>query len=259
MLSRKRLLVIVAAIGALWSAASYAEELHVITSGGFTEAYRILGPQFEAETGIVLVTEYGASSGGAPDSIPMRLARGEPADLIILARYALDDLTAAGYIFPGTRTDLVVSKIGMVVKDGELHPDISTRKAFIETLLNANSIAYSASASGSYLSSDLFPRLEIWDQLECKAMRVVSERVAAVVARGDAEIGFQQVSELLPIEGAEYVGELPEELQLVTLFSAGITTSVQNEAGASLLLQYLSSEEVAPTIAATGLDPVADN
>ena len=86
----------------LCSSLSYAEEVHVITSGGFTEAYRILGPKFEAETGITLVTEYGASSGGAPDSIPMRLARGEPADVIILARYALDDLSAAGYVFPGT-------------------------------------------------------------------------------------------------------------------------------------------------------------
>jgi len=259
LLSKKCLVLIATVIGAVCSSACYAEEVHVITSGGFTEAYRILGPQFETETGIVLVTEFGASSGGAPNSIPMRLARGEPADLIILARYALDDLTAAGYIFPGTRTDLVESKIGMVVKEGEPHPDISTSHAFIETLLNANSIAYSASASGSYLSSDLFPRLEIWSKLEGKAMRVASERVATVVARGDAEIGFQQVSELLPIDGVDFVGEIPEELQLVTLFSAGITTSVQNEAGASLLLDYLSSQEVVPTITSTGLISVVDN
>jgi len=147
----------------------------------------------------------------------------------------------------------------VVVRDGALHPDISTTAAFIETLLNAESLAYSASASGTYLSTDLFPRMGIWQTIEGKSIRVVSERVGTVVARGDAEIGFQQVSELLPIEGTDYVGELPEDLQLVTLFSAGITTSAQNEAGAWLLLQYLSSQEVAPTIMTTGLDPVADD
>ena len=130
MWSRKLPLVFVALIGALWSSLAIAEEVRIITSGGFTEAYRLLGPQFEAETSIVLITEYGPSSGGAPDSIPMRLGRGEPADLVILARYALDDLTEAGYIFPGTRTDLVTSKIGMVVQDGADHPDISTADAF---------------------------------------------------------------------------------------------------------------------------------
>jgi len=259
MWNRKVLLVFAAIIGALWSSFSFAQEIHVISSGGFTEAYRLLGPQFEAETGIVLITEYGASSGGAPDSIPMRLGRGESADLIILARYALDDLTEAGFVRAETRTDLVASKIGMVVRDGSGHPDISTREAFVTTLLNAESIAFSASASGNYLSADLFPRLGIWNQIEDKSLRVVSERVAAVVARGEAEIGFQQISELLPVAGADYVGPLPEELQLVTLFSAGVTTSAENAEGAMRLLDYLSSREVAQTIAMTGLDPVADD
>lgn len=259
MWGKQALLVFVAIIGTLWSSLSNAEEVRVMSSGGFTEAYRILGPQFEAETGIALVAEYGASSGGAPDSIPMRLARGERADLIILARYALDDLTAAGFVRGETRTDLVASKIGMAVRDGSPHPDISTQEAFVATLLNAETIAFSASASGTYLSEELFPRLGVWEQIEDKSIRVVSERVAAVVARGEAEIGFQQVSELLPIEGADYVGPLPEELQLVTLFSAGITTSAENARGATRLLDYLSSREVAPTIAATGLDPISDD
>lgn len=259
MWSRKALPVFAAIIGAFWSSFSFAEEIRVISSGGFTEAYRLLAPQFEAETGDVLITEYGASSGGAPDSIPMRLDRGEPADLIILARYALDDLTEAGFVRAETRTDLVASKIGMVVRDGSAHPDISTREAFVATLLNAESIAFSASASGTYLSEDLFPRLGIWDRVKDKSLRVVSERVAAVVARGEAEIGFQQISELLPVEGADYVGPVPEDLQIVTLFSAGVTTSAENAAGAMRLLDYLSSREVAPIIAATGLDPIADD
>jgi molybdate transport system substrate-binding protein len=256
-----RITLVSIAFGFLASALGFslaaADEVHVMSSGGFTEAYQILAPQFEAQTGITLVTEYGASSGGAQDSIPMRLARGERADLVILARYALDDLSDAGYVFPGTRMDLVASKIGMVVRDGEPHPDISTETAFVQTLLNANSIAYSASASGTYLSEELFPRLGIWDEIESKSIRVISERVAAVVARGDAEIGFQQVSELLPIEGADFVGELPDSVQSVTLFSAGITTSATNSDGAMRLLEFLSSADVAPTIASTGLTPLA--
>ena len=257
--NRNFLPTLAALFGALWSSLAIAEEVRVVTSGGFTEAYNILGPQFENKTGITLSTEYGASSGGAPDSIPMRLARGEPADLIILARYALDDLTKSGYVIADTRADLVASKIGMVVRLGGAKPDISTPEAFVTTLLNAKSIAFSASASGTYLSEELFPRLGIWDQIEGKSLRVVSERVAAVVAQGEAEIGFQQISELLSIAGADYVGPLPEELQLVTLFSAGVTTSAENAEGAMRLLDYLSSREVAHTIATTGLDPVADD
>nr|TFG53269.1 MAG: ABC transporter substrate-binding protein [Hyphomicrobiales bacterium] len=236
-----------------------AQEVRVVTSGGFTEAYRLLTPEFEARTGIKLITEYGASSGGAPDSIPERLKRGEAFDMVILARYALDDLAEAGYVFPGTRTDLVASKIGMSVRSGAPHPDISSGAAFVETLLSAQSIAYSASASGTYLAEDLFPRLGIWPQIEGKSVRVVSERVAAVVARGEAQIGFQQVSELLPIEGADFIGEIPTEYQQVTLFSAGITTNAQNGDGAMQLLEFLASEEAAPTIASTGLDPVVDD
>ena len=234
-----------------------AEELHVMTSGGFTAAYDILGPQFEKQTGITLVTAYGASSGGAPDSIPLRLARGEPADAIILSRDSLDVLTADGFVAPGSRIDLVRSKIGMAVRAGAPKPDISTRDALVQTLLNAESIGYSASASGTYLSQDLFPRLGIWEEIKGKSLRIPSERVAAVVARGEVQIGLQQVSEILPIDGADYAGPVPEELQEVTLFSAGIAVAARNRQGAMRLLQYLSSRNVAPIIAATGLDPVA--
>ena len=247
---------------AVWPAAIWpdravgAEEVRVITSGGFAAAYDILAPEFEAETGVTLITEYGASSGGAPDSIPMRLARGEPADVIILARYSLDELTAEGFVIPDSRIDLVASKIGMAVREGQPQPDISTTAAFVKTLLEAESIGYSASASGTYLSEELFPRLEIWDDIQGKSIRVVSERVGAVVARGEVEIGFQQISELLPIEGIDYAGPIPDELQEVTLFSAGVIMTAQHPEGAARLLAYLSSREVAATIAATGLDPI---
>ena len=239
--------------------ATAPEEIRVVTSGGFTAAYNILAPQFEQRAGIRLVTEYGASSGGAPDSIPERLARGEQFDLVILSRSSLDRLTDRGDVRADSRRDLVRSAIGMAVREGAALPDISTPEAFVETLKKADSIGYSASASGTYLSSELFPALGLWDELEPKSRRVSSERVAAVVARGDVEIGFQQISEILPIGGATYVGPIPEEYQKVTTFSAGITTRAANAAGAGRLIDFFSSAEVAATIRETGLEPVALN
>ena len=231
-------------------------QIKVLTSGGFTAAYNILAPQFEQTTGIVLVTAYGASSGGAPDSIPSRLSNGEAADVIILSRSSLDNLTELSEVHPDSRVDLVRSGIGMAVRSGAPKPDISTKDAFIDTVLRAESIGYSASASGTYLSTILVPQLEIWERIEPKSKRILSERVASAVARGEVEIGFQQISEILPIEGVDYVGPIPDDVQKITTFSAGITQRAQNLSGAKSLIEFLSSEEVAETIAATGLIPV---
>ena len=229
--------------------------IDVITSGGFAAAYNVLGPKFERDTGVRLISAYGASTGGAPDSIPMRLARGEPADLIILSKPALDALTSQGEVVGSSRVDLAASKIGMAVKRGSPKPDISSPEAFIATLLAARSIGYSASVSGTYLSTDLFPRLGIWEELEPRSVRVASERVGSVVARGEVEIGFQQISEILPIEGADLVGPIPGAFQKVSTFSAGLTTRARNPADARALLDFLSSADVAQAIAATGLEP----
>ncbi len=237
-------------------AAAATRELNVITSGGFSAAYSILGPEFEKATGIKLVTAYGASSGGAADSIPSRLSRGESADVIILSRSSLDNLTAAGEVVADSRVDLVRSSIGMAVKASAPKPDISTTEAFVKTLLAAESIGYSASASGTYLSTVLFPRLGIWEKIEAKSKRILSERVATVVARGEVEIGFQQISEILPIEGVDFAGPIPDDVQQITTFSTGITTRAENPGDAQKLIDFLSSSAVADTIASTGLDPV---
>ena len=233
--------------------------LRVITSGGFTAAYDVLAERAETELGIRLHTEYGSSSGGGPQSIPVRLERGERFDLIILSRSSLDNLTGEGYVLPESRTNLVRSKIGMAVQEGHNAPDISTAESFTEVLLAADSIGYSASASGTYLSTVLWPQMDLWPRLQGKSRRIVGERVAAVVARGQVEIGFQQISEILPIPGATYAGPIPEELQRVTLFSAGITTDASQPEAAARLLQFFTSPEVADDIAATGLEPVTGN
>jgi molybdate transport system substrate-binding protein len=233
-----------------------ADEIHVMTSGAFTEAFLQLVPLFEKQTGHTVVTAFGASLGNAPDSIPMRLQRGEPADLVILAASALDDLIAQGKVARGSRVDLVRSSIGVAVRAGAPRPDVSTVAALTKALLDAKSIAYSASASGVYVSTELFPRLGIAEKVKGKSTRIESERVGAVIARGDAEIGFQQISELLPIQGITFLGPLPAELQRVTVFSAGIGAGAKNTDAARALVAFLRAPAAAQTIAKTGLEPI---
>ena len=240
----------------LVASAAVGEEIRVMSSGGFTAPYNEMVPEYERKTQNKVVTSYGASMGGAPDSIPMRLARGEPADVLIMASTALDELIEQGKVVRGSRVDLVRSSIGMAVRAGAPKPDISTVAALIRTLLEAKSIAYSASASGIYVSTKLFPRLGVADQVRDKSIRVVSERVGTVVARGDAEIGFQQVSELLPIPGLDYVGPLPAEAQEITVFSAGVAVGAKNPEAARELIQFLASPAIVPAIRKVGLEPV---
>ena len=233
------------------------DEIKVMTSGGFAAPYHELIPEYERATQNKIVTSQGASMGNAPDSIPMRLERGEPADVVILSATALDQLIQQGKVVPGSRVDLVRSKIGMAVRAGAPKPDISTVEALKRTLLQAKSIAYSASVSGTYLSTELFPRLGIADQIKEKSKRIQSERVGAVIARGDAEIGFQQISELLPIPGIDFVGPLPPEVQKISVFSAGVAAGARDPDAARALIQFLSSPAAVPAITKNGLEPVA--
>lgn len=240
-----------------YAAATRAAEIHVLASGGFTATYNEVVPEFERSTGNKVITAYGASMGGAADSIPMRLERGEPADIVIMADTALDDLIKQGKVVAGSRVDLVRSVIGMAVRKGAHKPDISSVDALISALLAAKSIAYSASASGTYLAGELFPKLGIAEKVKDKSQRIVSERVGDIVARGDAEIGFQQVSELLPIEGIDYVGPLPDGAQKVTVFSAGVTANAKDPEAARKLIQYLAAPAVFPAIRKYGLEPAS--
>jgi molybdate transport system substrate-binding protein len=232
-----------------------AAEVKVMTSGGFTSTHKELTPEFERATGHKISTAYGASMGGAPDSIPSRLARGEPADIVILAAPALEALIKDGKVVAGSRVDLVHSNMGMVVRPGAPKPDISNLEAFKRALLEAKSIAYSASASGVYLSTELFPKLGIWDQIKDKSRRIESERVASVVARGDAEIGFQQISELLEVPAATFVGPLPEGAQRSTIFSAGLVATSKEPEAAKELIRFYRSPAAMPAIKKAGLDP----
>jgi molybdate transport system substrate-binding protein len=237
--------------------AACAGELKVMTSGAFTAAYLELVPQFEHSTGNKVVTAFGASMGNAPDSIPVRLQRGEAVDVVILADSALDALIAQGKVLRGSRVDLVRSSIGVVVRAGTPKPDIGSVDALKQTLLAAKSIGYSDSASGVYISTEMFERLGIASQVKGKTKRIADMPVAAAVERGDVEIGFQQISEILPVEGVNYLGPLPPALQKVTVFSAGVAAGSQSPVEAQALIRFLASATAVPIIVKSGLEPVA--
>ncbi|WP_206020721.1 substrate-binding domain-containing protein [Roseococcus sp. SYP-B2431] len=253
---RRRFLLSTGLLLAASRARAAGTTLHVMTSGAFTAPYRILGPAFEAATGHRLESAYGASMGNAPDAIPQRLARGEPADVVILARSALDALVRAGQVRAGSEVDLVESRIAMAVRAGAPHPRIGTVEEFREAMLNARSIGYSASASGVYFATELLQRLGIAEQILPRTRRILSERVGAVVARGEIELGFQQVSELLPIPGIEIVGPLPAPIQRVTTFSAGIATRSEQPQSADALIRFFASAAAHEVIRRAGLDPL---
>ena len=231
-----------------------AAEINVLASGGFRAAYLTLIPDFESTTGYQVVSTWGGSMGSAPTSIPNRLLSGETYDVVIMAGDGLDDLIRQGKVVDGSRVDLARSLIGVAVRAGAHKPEIGSADAVKRALTQAKSVAFSNSASGVYLIS-LFERMGIGEMMKAKRKEGPGEPVAAVVARGEAEIGFQQVSELLPVPGIDYVGPLPAEIQKVTIFAAGIPASARQPEAARALIEFLSEPAAAAAIGESGLEP----
>jgi molybdate transport system substrate-binding protein len=241
--------------------AAFAADVRVMISAGFYHVYAELGPAFERASGHHLITTRGPSMGDSPEAIPTRLAHGEAADVVILDGSAADGLAVQGLVRADSKVTLARSLIGMVVRQGAAKPDIGSVEAFNIALLAAKSIAYSDSGSGTYLSTQLFTRLGVADQVLPKSRRIrgppSGEPVAAVVSRGEAEIGFQQVSELIHVAGVSYVGTIPAELQPGFTFAGALTRSAQEGDAAAALLRFLNSSEAASVITKAGLLPAA--
>src|SRR6202158_1980420 len=239
-----------------------AADVHVMISAGFYGVYSELGPAFERASGHHLVTTRGPSMGDSPEAIPARLARGEAADVVILDGAAADRLGERGLVRADSKTEFARSLIGMVVRSGDAKPDIGSVEALRSTLLTAKSIAYSDSGSGTYLSTTLFPKLGVADQVAGKSLKVrgppSGEPVAKVVARGDAEIGFQQVSELIHVPGITFVGPLPAEVQPMFSFAGALTNTARQPEAANALIRFLASPEAAPVILKAGLMPPSE-
>ena len=244
----------------LLPAAATAADIKVMISAGFFSVYKELAPAFEKSTGHKLLTTRGPSIGDSPEAIPTRLARGEEADVVIMDGVGVDLLDQRDLARPGSRIPLAESFIGMVVRPGQPKPDISTMDGLRSTLLAAKSIAVSDSSSGTYLSSIGFKKLGVADEISGKTRKVrgppSGEPVAAVVARGEAEIGFQQVPELIHEPGIDFVGTVPSDVQPPTLYVGALPKNSQHPDAAIALMRFLASAEAADVIAKAGLKPL---
>jgi molybdate transport system substrate-binding protein len=251
-----RALVLGFAATLLLTGAADAAEVRVMISGGLTAAYNALVPEFERQTGNKVITAYGPSMGTTTNAIPVRLERGEPADVLIMVGYALDDLAKQGKVIADSRVELVKSPIGIAVKSGTPKPDISSADAVKRALLAAKSIAYSDSASGVYVSTEMFQKLGIADAMKDKAKKIPATPVGEIVARGEADLGLQQIAELRPVSGIDIVGPLPPDLQKITVFSAGIATVSKEPDAGKALIKFLASPAASAAIVKSGMEPI---
>ena len=209
--------------------------MKVIISGGFSASYRELLPEFERSTGIAVTTLSGASQGKGPETIAAQLGRGVAVDVVIMSREGLGELIAAGRIVAGSDRDLATAALGAAVPLGTRRPDIGTVEAFKQALLSARVVAVPASTSGIYLTDALFPRLGIADKLNVRVTPRGSQS-AALVAAGGADIAVQPTSELVREKGLEYLGPIPDELQLIQTFSAATRAADCEPLGVTLTL-----------------------
>ena len=233
-----------------------ANEFVVMTAGAFTAAHLALVPQIEALLGRRVVTAT-TSVGLGNTSIENRLRRGERAELVIVSSAMHELFETVGLVKRGTATLVAESTIGLAVRSGAPAPDISSVETFKQTLLAAKSVAYSASVSGKYLTTELYQRLGIEDEMLPKSVFAGGGvRSGAVCARGDAEIAIQQMSELLPVEGIDHITPLPDAVQRTTKVAAGIGHSTNDEDGARRVLTFLVSEAARSVIDANGLTSI---
>jgi molybdate transport system substrate-binding protein len=223
------------------------EEIHVMSSLAMKSASELLAPRFEQEEKVRVSMQF---VGGA--DIGKRLRAREPVDLVMLAASAVDDFIREGLVQAGSRVDLVRSIIGVAVKSGAPRPDISSADAVRRAVDSARVIAYSSGPSGVYLAG-VFERWAIpKEKLRQTAPGVPS---GSLLVSGEADLAFQQVSELLAVKGIDLVGPLPGALQLVTIFSAGTPVTATNAKAARAFTAFLTSRAVVPDLASCGLEP----
>ena len=240
--------IIIAAL--MLPGAANAAEIKVLSTQATEQAYRELAPQFEKASGHKLTTIFTGTL-----DVQKRIAAGEAYDIILMAGPAIDAFIKAGTIVPGSRIDIARSGVGVAVKAGAPKPDISTTEAVKKTLLAAKSIGYSTGPSGVYLTG-LFQRLGVADAITGKLKQTpTGVFVGNIVASGEAEIGFQQVSELAHLEGVDFVGPLPADIQEITVFSAGLQVGGKEAEAAKAWLKFLTAPAHAAAFTSRGLTP----
>lgn len=232
------------------------DTLTILSSGGLMSTLKIIAPSYEQATGIHLNILASPSMGNTPESIHNRLIHHQTADVVVMVTSAMDPLIKQHLLQSNSVVDLADSYIAMAVKKGSRVPNIATTNQLKNTLLQAQSIAYSDSASGLYLSKILFKQLGIKKQLSNKSHMIAGTPVGQTIADGKVQIGFQQYSELLPIKGITIVGLLPTDLQKTTRYSVAITTNSQHIQAAKNFINYLQTKDVSNIIKSQGLTPL---
>jgi molybdate transport system substrate-binding protein len=212
-------------------------------------------PAFESKTKQKAVT-LATSTGVGKANIVTRIRGGEPVDVVFIAANTMDDLAKEGLVVAASRVDIARSSIAVGVRAGAKKPDVSTVEALKQTLLNAKSIAISAQISGQYLTNELLPQMGIAAQVMPKIKRIETEPVGNVVARGEAEIGIQQISELRAVKGVDLVGPFPAAVQRVSTFAVAIASQSKNRSGAQALIDFVMSPEGVAVLRRSGLDPI---
>jgi molybdate transport system substrate-binding protein len=239
----------------LWPVAA-AAQLNVLISGGFSSAYEQLLPEFERTSGIKVTTGSGASQGTGPQTIAAQLARGVPADVVILSREGLSELIAANRIAAGTDVDLARVPLGVAVRAGSPKPDVSTVEAFKQVLLKAKTVAVPGSTSGIWLMTDLFPRLGLAEKINAKATPRGKDATGMVAARG-ADLAVMPVSEIVHAPGVDFAGSLAPEIQFVQTFSAAVVAGSGEVEASKRLIEFLASARASEAIKKSGMEPVA--
>ena len=239
---------IAAALAAVLAPAAGAAEIKVIASNAVREPYRELVPVFEKATGHRVTIDWG----GTVD-IVKRVGAGEVADIVIIPAGRIDDFVKQGLLV--SRIDLARSGVGVAVRSGAPRPDVSSAAALRNTLLAAKSIVLSSGPSSVYLPT-LFQKMGIADELKPKIIQIgPGLPVGEAVARGEGEIGFTQISELMSVKGADYLGPLPADVQFITVFSAGLHAAAPAPDAARGLIKFLTAPDAAPVLKRHGMEP----
>ncbi|WP_230417822.1 substrate-binding domain-containing protein [Paraburkholderia polaris] len=226
------------------------ERITGISSMAMRNVLSELVEEYERLSGRPVVIE---SVGGV--AAARRVQEGEPFDIVVLAADAIDRLAAAGRTDPASRVDLARSGVAIAVAAGAPRPETGTEAAVRDAILAARSIGYSTGPSGSHLSR-LFER---WGIAEAIAPRIVQAPpgvpVGTLVAQGEVELGFQQLSELMPLAGIDVIGSLPPEIQVITVFSAAICTASKRHEAAEELISFLASPQADSVKLRHGMEP----
>src|SRR3954465_2002789 len=252
--ARDAIVVVIAAL--LMCPLAASAQLKVLISGGFSGPYEKLLPEFERTTGVKVTTGSGSSQGTGPQTIGAQLARGVPADVVILSREGLAELIAARRIAAATDVDLARTPIGVAVRAGAAKPDVRPGEAFKQVGLQAKLVALPSSTSGIFLRDEAFPRLGVADQVRFKLTPRGTD-AAAMVATGEADIGLLPVSEIVHAPGVELAGVIAEEIQLNQIFAAAVVAGSKEVEAGKRLIAFLGSERASGTITSSGMEPLA--